>query len=388
VAGGGLAMAGAVFQALLRNPLAEPYVLGVAGGAAVGAVAALTLGLALVPGAVPAAALAGALGAIVLVLRIAVQAGRALDTRVLLLAGVVVGAFFNAVILLLLTLADVESFRSAVFWMMGSLAGVELADTLLLALYVLPAAVVLLALARPLNLLAIGEETALFLGAPVERVKLPPTSWRRCWLPPRWRRAASSASSASSCRTPCAWRGAATTGCCCRRACSAAARSCCWPTRRRAPWPRRRSCRWASSRRCSACPSSSCCCAGARGCERRRLRARGVTFRYPGGAGMPSPAWTCAWRRRVRGAARPERFRQVHAAAAAARRAAPGSGARLVPRPRADDWPRDELAREIGVVTQAEEFAFPITVRELVAMGRYAHLGAWRRESGHDRGHC
>jgi iron complex transport system permease protein len=172
VAGGGLAMAGAVFQALLRNPLAEPYVLGVAGGAAVGAVAALTLGLAMVPGAVPAAALAGALGAIVLVLRIAVQAGRALDTRVLLLAGVVVGAFFNAVILLLLTLADVESFRSAVFWMMGSLATSSWRATALLALYVLPAAVALLALARPLNLLAIGEETALFLGARVDRVKL------------------------------------------------------------------------------------------------------------------------------------------------------------------------------------------------------------------------
>jgi iron complex transport system permease protein len=71
---------------------------------------------------VPLAALAGAVGAILLVLRIAVRVGRALDTRVLLLAGVVVGAFFNAVILLLLTLADVESFRSAVFWMMGSLA--------------------------------------------------------------------------------------------------------------------------------------------------------------------------------------------------------------------------------------------------------------------------
>jgi iron complex transport system permease protein len=172
VAGGGLAMAGAVFQALLRNPLAEPYVLGVAGGAAVGAVGALTLGLAAIPGVVPAAALAGALGAILLVLRIALQAGRALDTRVLLLAGVVVGAFFNAVILLLLTLADVESFRSAVFWMMGSLATSSWRAAGMLAAYVLPATVILLALARPLNLLAIGEETALFLGTRVNRVKL------------------------------------------------------------------------------------------------------------------------------------------------------------------------------------------------------------------------
>ena len=172
VAGGGLAVAGAVFQALLRNPLAEPYVLGVAGGAAVGAVAAITLGLAAVPGLVPAAALAGAGGAIVLVVRIAARAGRVLDTRILLLAGVVVGAFFNAVILLLLTLADVESFRSAVFWMMGSLAPANWRAVALLALYVVPALVVLVALARPLNLLAIGDETALFLGARVHRVKL------------------------------------------------------------------------------------------------------------------------------------------------------------------------------------------------------------------------
>jgi iron complex transport system permease protein len=172
VAGGGLAVAGAVFQALLRNALAEPYILGVAGGAAVGAVAALTLGLAHLPGAVPAAALVGAIGAILLVLRIAVHTGRALDTRVLLLAGVVVGAFFNAVILLLLTLADVESFRSAVFWMMGSLAAASWRGAGILAAAVLPATLLLFALARPLNLLAIGEETALFLGTRVGRVKL------------------------------------------------------------------------------------------------------------------------------------------------------------------------------------------------------------------------
>jgi iron complex transport system permease protein len=172
VAGGGLAVAGAVFQALLRNPLAEPYILGVAGGAAVGAVGAMTLGLAVIPGAVPAAALAGAVGAILLVLRIAVRVGRAVDTRVLLLSGVVAGAFFNALILLLLTLADVESFRSAVFWMMGSLAASNWQAVALLSLYVVPASLILMALARPLNLLAIGEETALFLGTRVQRVKL------------------------------------------------------------------------------------------------------------------------------------------------------------------------------------------------------------------------
>ena len=172
VAGAGLALAGAVFQAVLRNALAEPYVLGVAGGAAVGAVAAVVAGLAVIPGAVQLAALAGAIGAMLLVLRIALRVGRALDTHVLLLAGVVVGAFFNAIILLLLMLADVESFRSAVFWMMGSLAGASWRTALLLAIAVLPSTIVLLALARALNLLSIGEETALFLGMRVERVKL------------------------------------------------------------------------------------------------------------------------------------------------------------------------------------------------------------------------
>jgi iron complex transport system permease protein len=157
---------------VLRNPLAEPYVLGVAGGAAVGAVGAVVFGLAVIPGAVQLAALAGAIGAMLLVLRIALRVGRALDTRVLLLAGVVVGAFFNAVILLLLMLADVESFRSAVFWMMGSLSGANWRATALLALYIVPSILVLLAIARALNLLAIGEETALFLGTRVERVKL------------------------------------------------------------------------------------------------------------------------------------------------------------------------------------------------------------------------
>ena len=171
--GGGLGLAGATFQALLRNPLAEPYVLGVSGGAAVGAVAAVVLGWnVFAPWSLPLAALLGALLAIVVVLRIATQASRTLDTRVLLLAGVVVGAFFNAVILLMLTFASAETFRSAVFWMMGSLAGASWGANVLLAAYMAPAAVALVVMARPLNLLAVGEETALYLGTRVERVKL------------------------------------------------------------------------------------------------------------------------------------------------------------------------------------------------------------------------
>ena len=169
--GAALAVAGSVFQALLRNPLAEPYILGVSGGAAVAAVAVIGFAGAVSSWAVPLAAFAGGIAAILLVFRIAASVGSTLDTRVLLLAGVVVGAFFNAVILLLLTLADVETFRSAVFWMMGSLATATWGSVGILAVYTVPALVLLLALARPLNLMAVGEETALYLGTPVERVK-------------------------------------------------------------------------------------------------------------------------------------------------------------------------------------------------------------------------
>ena len=119
----------------------------------------------------PGAAFAGALLAILLVFRVAAAADRSLDVRVLLLAGVVVGAFFSAVIALLFSLSDAPTVRSAVLWMMGSLAGADWRSVLIAAAYTLPASLVLIALARPLNLLAIGEETAGYLGTDVERVK-------------------------------------------------------------------------------------------------------------------------------------------------------------------------------------------------------------------------
>jgi len=170
--GGGLALAGATFQALLRNPLAEPYILGISGGASVGAVLVLALGLAgATSWALPLAALAGALLAITLVFRVATSSGRALDVRVLLLAGVVVAAFFSACIAFILSVSEARTVQGAVLWIMGSLAGASWASVAVAAAYTLPTAFLLLTLARPLNLMAIGEETAHYLGADVERVK-------------------------------------------------------------------------------------------------------------------------------------------------------------------------------------------------------------------------
>ena len=170
--GGGLALAGATFQALLRNPLAEPYILGISGGAAAGAVSVLALGVgAGAAWALPLASFGGALLAIVLVFRVAVAADRALDVRVLLLAGVVVGAFFTAVVALVLSISEASAVRSAVLWMMGSLAGADWRSVAVVAAYTLPAALVLVGLSRSLNLMAVGEETASYLGTDVERVK-------------------------------------------------------------------------------------------------------------------------------------------------------------------------------------------------------------------------
>lgn len=170
--GAGLSLAGAALQALLRNPLAEPSVLGVSGGAALGAVGALLLGWAAAAGwALPLAAFAGAIGAVAVVLQIAERGGAGLDTRTLLLAGVVVGAFFNALIMLLLTFGSAETFRSAIYWMMGSLGGADRDSVLVLAAWLAPGAILLLTLGRPLNLLSVGEDTARFLGVRVEAVK-------------------------------------------------------------------------------------------------------------------------------------------------------------------------------------------------------------------------
>jgi len=170
--GGGLAVAGATFQALLRNPLAEPYILGISGGASVGAVLVLALGLASAGSWVlPLAAFAGALFAIALVFRVATATGRAMDVRVLLLAGVVVAAFFSACIAFILSVSPARTVQSAVLWIMGSLAAATWQSVVLTAAYTLPAAVLLIGLARPLNLMAIGEETAHYLGADVEGVK-------------------------------------------------------------------------------------------------------------------------------------------------------------------------------------------------------------------------
>lgn len=181
--GAGLAVSGGALQGTLRNPLAEPYLLGVSGGAAVGAVVAMALGLDH-PAAVTTAAFGGAAGATLLVALLARTAGRRTDTRLLVMAGVVVGAFANAVILVALADAPPDRLRGALWWMMGSVADAtwEAVGRTGAALLLLGGALVWWA--RDLDVLALGEEPAAALGVDVDRAT------RRLFITASWLAAA------------------------------------------------------------------------------------------------------------------------------------------------------------------------------------------------------
>lgn len=165
--GGILALAGLLMQNLLRNPLADPFIMGASGGAAVAALSAMLLGLGAL--GVNAAAAAGALGAIVLVFGLAHGEGSWTPNR-LLLTGVVVAAGASALVSLLLSLSDEPQVRSMLFWLMGDLSlAPQPAPLWILLLF---AGIATFLLARHLNVLAQGELQALALGINVTRFRI------------------------------------------------------------------------------------------------------------------------------------------------------------------------------------------------------------------------
>ena len=168
--GASLAVSGVLFQALLRNPLADPYVLGVSGGAALGGIAALALGGAVGFGyaAVPPAAFAGALLATAGLVAVAGRAGR-VDATSLLLTGVVFNAIASAGIVFLASVAGLTEGASIFLWLIGSLSASRSGVGLWVALFLLVGLVVAWPRARDLNLLALGEESAQQLGVDVAR---------------------------------------------------------------------------------------------------------------------------------------------------------------------------------------------------------------------------
>lgn len=170
--GAALGMSGAVLQGTLRNGLAEPYLLGVSGGAAVGAVCAVAAGVSS-PSLIALAAFAGALIAVAGVLALARSTGGAGDTRVLLMAGVVIGAFANASIMVVMAAASPDVTRNALWWMMGSVAAAGWRDVMLLGASLLIVGALLLQGARALDVLALGGDAADALGVDAAR-----TGWR------------------------------------------------------------------------------------------------------------------------------------------------------------------------------------------------------------------
>ena len=168
IVGGCLALAGAALQALLKNPLADPFLLGTSGGAATGAALAALAGLS--PLLSPAAAFAGAVLASFGVAALARRRGR-LDLQRLLLAGLIANAFFSALLLLVFSVASGEAARTMLFWMMGSLSDATAGKAAALLPYAAAAGAVLLLSASRLNLFAVGEENAAALGVDTERWK-------------------------------------------------------------------------------------------------------------------------------------------------------------------------------------------------------------------------
>ena len=166
--GAALGMSGAAMQGTLRNGLAEPYLLGVSGGAAVGAVAAIALGWNAAVG-VPLAAFVGATVAAALVLSLSRIAGGRADVRLLLMAGVVVGAFANAAIMVAYATAPPETVRGALWWMMGSVDSADWQRVSWLTVYVAVGGSALVVWARDLDALALGDDGAAALGVDVER---------------------------------------------------------------------------------------------------------------------------------------------------------------------------------------------------------------------------
>ncbi len=200
VAGAGLSVAGVIFQALLRNPLAEPYVLGVSSGAGLAAAVAIVLGLSILGvWTVPAAAFLGALATIMMVYAIARRPGGVVPVQTLLLSGVVVGAVMGSILMFLVSSSETvgledtfhpqsdsatsdpnapqstapsgQRLHKVIWWLLGNL---QTSNTGLLgavAVLVVTGLVASVLLARDLNLMTLGEEPAAHLGIEVERSK-------------------------------------------------------------------------------------------------------------------------------------------------------------------------------------------------------------------------
>lgn len=169
--GGGLAAVGVAMQATVRNPLADPYILGTSSGASIGAVLVIVLGLNFFdPYSLTVVAFMGAVGSFVLVFLLAQSSGRISPTR-LILAGVALAYILSAITSFILFMGDDRDFREVLFWMLGTLAGAKWEFLTLPAVALALGVGTLLLHARSMNALLIGDETATALGVDPQKFR-------------------------------------------------------------------------------------------------------------------------------------------------------------------------------------------------------------------------
>jgi len=168
--GAGLSISGSVFQALLRNPLADPYILGVSSGAAVGAIIAMLTGLGALSLGIPLASSLGALLTIITVFYFGRQEGK-IHPNTLLLAGVITSSFLSALIMFFISISQREELRTIIFWLMGDFSLSNYVAIWITFPYITLGFFLLYLHSRQLNLILLGEENAVQLGVRVERLK-------------------------------------------------------------------------------------------------------------------------------------------------------------------------------------------------------------------------
>jgi iron complex transport system permease protein len=166
--GAALSLGGLVFQALLRNPLAEPYILGISGGSAIGAIIGILVGFSRFPG-VSLTAFAGSIAILLLIL--VMSSGQTiLKKDALLLSGVMVNAFCAAVIMFLVSMTQDSRLHNIIFWLMGDLSMVDMGHVGILAAILCPCLILIFWFSNSMNLLLMGKEMAQTLGVNIKAV--------------------------------------------------------------------------------------------------------------------------------------------------------------------------------------------------------------------------
>ncbi len=172
VVGAGLSVSGAIFQALLRNPLAEPYILGVSSGAGLGATSAIVLGVGAISiWSIPAMAFCGSIITILIVYRLAREPNGVVPVYTLLLAGVIVNAALSSVLMFIVSTSASDELHSVIWWLLGNLQIFDWQLLQLVSVVILLCLSAVCLMSHKLNIITLGEEPAAHLGLNVEATK-------------------------------------------------------------------------------------------------------------------------------------------------------------------------------------------------------------------------